>query len=231
MTKNISGAESLLGILHQQTLDEILGLGGDVRPVLVRELKLPLLDVFEQLQLTIITLAAVRPGTFSVTPPTEGRIARQKDVHHHPQAPEVAPLVIIEVILRVLNEGLHYLRGHELCAAHRGHQERRGLRAASGVEPRSGAQVKVTELDRSEPISVHTQHVLWLEITMSDSLGVEKLKSAGHVADDVGSLLLREELPDDTKRLISLSLLLMYSDVLPCLDVVQQLAPRNLLEY
>ena len=205
MTKNISGTEPLLGILHQQTLDEILGLGGDVRPVLVRELELPLLDVFEQLQLTIITLATVSPGAFSVTPPTEGRIARQKDVHHHPQAPEVAPLVIIEVILRVLNEGLHYLRGHELGAAHRGHQERRGLRAASGVEPRSGAQVKVTELDRGEPISVHTQHVLWLEITMSDSLRVEKLESAGHVTDDVGSLLLREELPDDTKRSMFIS--------------------------
>ena len=73
------------------------------------------------------------------------------------------------------------------------------------MEPRSGAQVKVAELDRGEPISVHTQHVLWLEITMSDSLGVEKLESTGHVSNDVGSLLLREELPDDTKRSMFIS--------------------------
>ena len=37
---------------------------------------------------------------------------------------------------------------------------------------------------------------------MSDSLGVEKLESTGHITDDVGRLLLREELPDDTKSLM-----------------------------
>ena len=40
---------------------------------------------------------------------------------------------------------------------------------------------------------------------MSDSLGVEKLESTGHIADDVGRLLLREELPDDTKSLLFIS--------------------------
>ena len=70
------------------------------------------------------------------------------------------------------------------------------------MEPRSGAQVKVAELDRGEPVPVHAQHVLGLEITMSDSLGVEKLESTCHITDDVGRLLLREELPDDTKSLM-----------------------------
>ena len=32
---------------------------------------------------------------------------------------------------------------------------------------------------------------------MRDPLGVKELESIGHVPDDVGGLLLREELPDD----------------------------------
>ena len=51
----------------------------------------------------------------------------EEDVGHHPKAPQVAPLVVRQVLLAVLDEGLHYLWGHELGAPHRGQQHRRGL--------------------------------------------------------------------------------------------------------
>ena len=169
-------------------------------PLLGVKLELALLDVGEEVHLTVVTLTPGRPGAVLATRPTEGRVAGQKDVHHHPEAPQVAPLVILEVLLRVLDEGLHDLGSHELGAANRGQEKRRGVGAAAGVELDPGAEVEVTQLDRGEPVPVHAQHVLGLEITMRDPLGVKKLESIGHVTDDVGGLLLSEELPDDKKE-------------------------------
>ena len=60
----------------------------------------------------------------------EGRVSAEEYVHSNAQAPEVAPLVVVEVLLGVLDEGLHNLRSHELCAAHRGVEEGRGVRAS-----------------------------------------------------------------------------------------------------
>ena len=74
-----------------------------------------------------------------------------------------------------------------------------------------GAEVEVAKLDRGEPVPVHAQHVLGLEISMRDPLGVEKLESIGHVTDDVGRLLLSEELPDDTKKIGIIYLVLCRS--------------------
>ena len=68
------------------------------------------------------------------------------------------------------------------------------------MELDAGAQVEVAQLDRGEPVPVHAQHVLGLEISMRDPLGVEELESIGHVTDDVGRLLLSEELPDNKKE-------------------------------
>ena len=60
----------------------------------------------------------------------EGRISAEENVHSNAQAPEVAPLVVVEVLLGVLDEGLHNLRSHKLCAAHRGVEKGRGIRAS-----------------------------------------------------------------------------------------------------
>lgn len=169
-------------------------------PLLGVKLKLSLLDVGEEVHLTVVTLAAGRPGTVLATRPTEGRVAGQKDVHHHPEAPKVTPLVILEVFLRVLDEGLHDLRSHKLGAAHRGQEQRRSVGAAAGVELDPGSEVEIAKLDRGEPVLVHAQNVLGLEISMGDTLGVEKLESIGHITDDVGRLLLSKELPGDTKK-------------------------------
>ena len=112
-------------------------------PLLGVELELALLDVGEEVHLTVVTLPPGRPGAVLATRPTEGRVAGQKDVHHHPEAPQVTPLVILEVLLRVLDEGLHDLRSHELGAANRGQKKRRGVGAAAGVELDPGAEVEV----------------------------------------------------------------------------------------
>ena len=68
------------------------------------------------------------------------------------------------------------------------------------MELDAGAQVKVAQLDRSELVTVHTEHVLRLQVPVGDPLGVEKLESIGHITDDVGRLLLSKELPDDTNK-------------------------------
>ena len=46
----------------------------------------------------------------------------EEDVGHHPKAPQVAPLVVHQVLLAVLDEGLHHIWGHKLGAPHRGQQ-------------------------------------------------------------------------------------------------------------
>ena len=199
VTQNIPGAQPLFGVFHQQTFDEILGLRRDVSPLLGVKLELSLLNVGEEVHLAVVTLTPGRPGAVPATRPTEGRVAGQQDVHHHPEAPEVAPLVVLEVLLRVLDEGLHNLRGHELSAAHRGEEQGRGVGAAAGVELDSRPEVEVAELDRGEPVPVHAQHVLGFEVSVCNPFGVKKLQSGSNVTDDVSCLLLSEELPDNTK--------------------------------
>ena len=63
---------------------------------------------------------------------------------------------------------------------------------------------------------------------MGDSLGVEKLESTGHVTNDVGSLLLREELPDDTKK-IGLTFLVLhgFSDVVTLFGYDPAVGPQK----
>ena len=68
------------------------------------------------------------------------------------------------------------------------------------MELDTGSEVEIAKLDRGEPVLVHAQNVLGLEISMGDTLGVEKLESIGHITDDVGRLLLSKELPGDTKK-------------------------------
>ena len=55
------------------------------------------------------------------------RVAADEDVGHQPEALEVTPLVVHQVLLAVLYEGLHHLRGHELGAPLWGQQHGRGL--------------------------------------------------------------------------------------------------------
>lgn len=54
------------------------------------------------------------PATVAATAAYEGRVATQHDVQDHPQAPQVAALVVDGGFLA---EGLHDLRGHVLCRA------------------------------------------------------------------------------------------------------------------
>ena len=56
-------------------------------------------------------------------------------------------LVIFEVILRVVNEGLHDLRCHKLCTSNRCEQQRRCIGTSTRVELDPRTQVKVAQLD------------------------------------------------------------------------------------
>ena len=48
---------------------------------------------------------------------------------HDPEASEVALLVVHQILVTVLDEGLHNLGRHELPAVQEHEQQRRGLRA------------------------------------------------------------------------------------------------------
>ena len=87
MVQHISGTQPLLGIFNQQLLDEILGLRRDVGPLFGVELELSHLNVGEQVHLALVALTTLGPGALLATRPTEGRVARQQDVHHHTEAP------------------------------------------------------------------------------------------------------------------------------------------------
>ena len=79
------------------------------------------------------------------------------------------------------------------------------------MEQRSRAKVEVAQFDGSQSVSVDAENVLGLQVPVSDTLGVEELQGGGHVSDDVGGLLL--------------------SEIFPGLNVVEELASRDLLEY
>ena len=75
------------------------------------------LNVVKQVELAILTISALRPAAVLSTGATEGRVATQQDVHRDAQRPQVAPFIVLEVLISVLYEGLHDLRGHELSRA------------------------------------------------------------------------------------------------------------------
>ena len=106
-------------------------------------------------------------------------------------------LVIFEVILSVVDEGLHDLRGHKLCTSNWCEQQRRCIGAATRMELNPRAEVKVAQLDRGEPVAVHAKHILGLEVPVRNPFRVEELESRGNVRDDPCRLLLREKLPEN----------------------------------
>ena len=62
------------------------------------------------------------------------RVDAEKVADHYPEAPEVAPLVVHQILVTVRVEGLHTLGRHELRAVQEHEQQRRGLRAPARVE-------------------------------------------------------------------------------------------------
>ena len=211
VVEDVSSTQPFLGVLHKQSSDEILGRSGHRAPLSRVELELALLDVGEEVELAPVALASRRPGALLATGAAEGRVAAEQDVHHDAQAPEVTTLVVLEVLFGVFYEGFNNLGCHELGGANRSQEQRSGVRTSAGVELYAGAKIKVAKFDGSESVSVDTEDILGLEVSVSDTLGVEKLQGRGHVSDDVGRLLL--------------------SEIFPGLDVIEELASRNLLEY
>ena len=80
--------------------------------------------------------------------------------------------VIFEVILRIVNEGLHDLRGHKLCTSNRCEQQRRCIRPATRMELDPWAQVKVAQLDLKYMLSIYVYNILkiYLNTGVSRSL-------------------------------------------------------------
>lgn len=211
MVEDVSGTQPFLGVLHKQSSDEILGRSGHRAPFSRVKLELPLLYVGEEVELAAVALSSRRPGALLPAGPAEWRVAAEQDVHHDAEAPEVTTLVVLEVLLGVFYEGFNNLWCHELCRANRSEEQRSGVRTSAGVELDAGAKIKVAKFYWSESVSVDTEDILWLEVPVSNTLGVEELQGRRHVSDDVGRLLL--------------------SEIFPGLDVIEELASRNLLEY
>ena len=196
MYENIFSTDPVLSCLHQQLGNQIFCLGRDLSPVLLRELKLSLLDVVEKVQLTKLTISPLGPTTLFPTGPTKGRVATEQDVHHHSKTPQVTPLVILEVILSILNKSLNNLWSHKLCASNWCKEQWSGVGTTTRVELDAGAKIKVAEFDWRKTIIVDTENIFGLEVSMSNTLGVEKFKGRGHIRDYISRFLLGEIFPE-----------------------------------
>lgn len=56
----------------------------------------------------------------------------------------------------------------------------------------SGAEIKVTDLDRRQLLLAHAQNILRLEVPVRDPLLVQKVQSRGDLLDDLRRVMLRE---------------------------------------
>ena len=115
VVEHIPGTQPLLSVLYQQFSDEILGRSGHAAPLLAVKLELALLDVVEEVELAEVAGPARSPGALVAAGAAEGRVAAEEDVHHDAQAPQVATLVVLEILLRLFDEGFDNLGCHELC--------------------------------------------------------------------------------------------------------------------
>ena len=160
------------------------------------EFKFALLNVVEEVDLAKITGSSLSPAALFATRPTKGRVATEQDVHHHSKTPQVTPLVILEVILRILNKSLNNLWSHKLCASNWCKEQWSGVGTTTRVELDAGAKIKVAEFDWRKTIIVDTENIFGLEVSMSNTLGVEKFKGRGHISDYISRFLLGEIFPE-----------------------------------
>ena len=112
--QHIAGRVAHGDVVLEQVADEVLGVVGDARPVVARELVDALLDALEQQLLTLGALLAALPAAVAAALARERTLARQHDVHNHAQAPQVAPLVVRHVV----DERLDHLGRQVLGRAH-----------------------------------------------------------------------------------------------------------------
>ena len=111
---HLGRADPPLGVPHQQPRDQVLGLGGDVAPLRLREHELsvlgedienltatakshcpgPYLDTVEEAALTLVAESSLVPAAALAAGAGEGRVAAEEDVGHYPEAPEVSPLIV-----------------------------------------------------------------------------------------------------------------------------------------
>ena len=76
-------------------------------------------------------------------------------------------------------------------------EQRSRVGAATRVELDAGAKVEVAEFDRSETVAVHTEDVLRLQISVSDTLGVEELQGGCDITYNLDGFLLSKEFPTE----------------------------------
>ena len=123
--QNITCRKPLLWSLHQKLHDQVLRLGGDGGPVPLREVEEPFLNSLEKIELALIAGSARCPIAIADTTTVSAKwwVSAEQDVHHNSQAPQVASLVIFEVVLCVIDESLHNFWSHELCRTDRSQQQ------------------------------------------------------------------------------------------------------------
>jgi len=153
-------------ILNKKSGDEVFGLIRNVHPFVGVELEPAVLDVVEQVRLTIIAGLPLVPAAGGSTVARKRGISTQEDVQHHTQGPKITSFIIFEIHLVVLDEGLHDLGGHELGGSDRGQQHRGRVTPAPAVELNPAAQVEVAQLDRDDGVLVEAEHVLRLQVSV-----------------------------------------------------------------
>ena len=65
----------------------------------------PYLDVVKQSPLTLLAAASLLPATNLAAGSVEGWVPAEEDVGYHPEAQQVTPLVVHQILLAVLDEG------------------------------------------------------------------------------------------------------------------------------
>ena len=139
MPGHLGGADPPLGVPHQQPRDQVLGLGGDVAPLGLREHELsilvkdienltaashcqgPYLDAVEEAALTLVAESSLVPAAALAAGAGEGRVPAKENVDHHPKALEVAPLIVNQILIAVLDdttsEVMYFQDGSQIKAA------------------------------------------------------------------------------------------------------------------
>ena len=71
------------------------------------------------------------------------------------------------------------------------------------MELDAGAKIKVAKFDGSESVSVDTENVLRLQVTVGNSLGMKELQGRSDITDNMRCFLLGKEFPEQKSSLAS----------------------------
>merc|ERR1719153_1693396 len=155
---------------------------------------LPLLDVCKEHLLALHAGLSPVPPTVKSTVTRERSIATEEDVHNDPQGPHITLLIVTYLLLIIIifinHKSIHYFRSHVLQATHRSEEFR-----SRHLNTDRGAQVKITEFHRPWRVMIHTENIVRLYVSVSNTLLVKMTDGFCKIFDDPASLCFGEKYP------------------------------------